>query len=324
VADEIRHNRCRPYLKETIQSGRATSVTKLTIGTKGEDERRYRLVLRRAVDAKHFEGLRRRATIMEVLHESGFAAGQYRVPAVLFVDKRDRLVIEQGMRGNCLSSVLSTASREAGAEVYAMSARWLATLHRKALHVTGTDETVAKELSRFESYRSNARRVNTSLSSSITRLIDLVKAGEERIFADSAGAMVQCHGDFQPQNILVGQDRSRDHTTLYVAAIDFGSSYAFPPTFDLAYFLAQFTYQFREKPRVLERYGEEDFVAEYLGEYRRKPSKAFREQIDLFRIRANLSIVNFLILVGKGESTDVMELMRESMRVTEKLTQDTE
>ncbi|MBD3314194.1 MAG: phosphotransferase [Chitinivibrionales bacterium] len=319
LAEEIRNNRCRPYIKETIRSGGDTSVTKLSIGTKGEDEKRYRLVLRRTTNGENFDNYMYRSEVMRAVHEHGFSIGRYRVPAVLYADKRERLVIEEGMRGTSLYTILSTASREAGIEVFGMSARWIALLHRKKIHVTGKQTTVDKERSRFEAYRDNSVRTNNPHKEQIVDSIDFVQSREESLFTHAVNQFVQCHGDFQPQNILIGQDRSHDHTTLFVAAIDFGSSYEFPPAFDVGYFLAQFKFQFKGQPHIAERYPEDEFVREYVAEYGREPSKEFWNRIDLFRIRGNLSIINYLILIGKGAGDDVADLVRDCAKLREKV-----
>ncbi|MBD3346619.1 MAG: phosphotransferase [Chitinivibrionales bacterium] len=313
IAEEIRHNRCRPYFKETIRSGRDTSVTKVTIGPKGEDERRYRLVLRKTADEKHFNGFLHRVQVMQTIHENGFDRGPYRIPAILKIDKREYLIIEEGMRGKCMYSMLSASSRESGAQVYRLAARWAASLHKKRLHVAGAGLSMNIEHARFDSYIDNARRTFSPFQKQIADLIAYVKEAEDMLFVGSPDRFVQCHGDYQPHNILVGQDKSRDFSTLYVAAIDFGSSYEFPPSFDIGFFLAHFSYQFRNRPDILEWYTDEEFKNEYYDEYGGIPCESFKLEIDLFRIRANLSIIDLLIHLGKGKSDELRVLVENSI-----------
>jgi aminoglycoside phosphotransferase (APT) family kinase protein len=75
----------------------------------------------------------------------------------------------------------------------------------------------------------------------------------KRIHSETGEGLVQNHGDFHPKNIIIGQDRGQDISTVFVSVIDFANTILFSPAFDVGYFVAQLRYQLREHPEVLER-----------------------------------------------------------------------
>ena len=52
---EIKKSRCRPFFKEIPKSGTNIIVTEITIGTKGDDESRNRIILKNITDDKKWE-----------------------------------------------------------------------------------------------------------------------------------------------------------------------------------------------------------------------------------------------------------------------------
>ena len=116
------------------------------------------------------------------------------------------------------------------------------------------------------------------------------------------------HGDYHPKNIIIGQDKQQDITTLFISVIDFGNSILFQRSFDMGYFLSQFESQFYAYPEILNYCKESDFLEVYIKESDGVPTD-FRGQVDLFKIRANLSIAAYLIKVGKGQSPEMEALI---------------
>ena len=80
LAAEIRHGRCRPFFKEIIRSGANAHVTEVTIGTKGADENRERIIIRELADARKWDAAERACRVMDAIADHGFVAGTFRVP----------------------------------------------------------------------------------------------------------------------------------------------------------------------------------------------------------------------------------------------------
>ncbi len=123
--------------------------------------------------------------------------------------------------------------------------------------------------------------------------------------------LVQGHGDYHPKNVMIGQDSQEQRETLFVAAIDFGSSLMLPPAFDVGSFLAQLRNQLFGQRELLERLPEAIFLDGYLDEGP-PVGEEFLWQVELFRARANLSIASFLIRVGMGDSEDLWRVLVEA------------
>ena len=130
IADEIVKGRCRPFLKEIPRSGANSRVTEVTIGAKGMDEIRERLVIRTIPGAYKWKTAERAFHIMEVISGHGFTCGPFRVPLPIDQDPESRTLIEQGMRGKSLYDKLLTASREDARLYVRMTAQWLASLYK--------------------------------------------------------------------------------------------------------------------------------------------------------------------------------------------------
>ena len=151
-------------------------------------------------------------------------------------------------------------------------------------------------------------RTNSPYLKKIGPVINLVKDKEEEIYSKARGSFILNHGDYHPKNIIIGQDRQQDITTLFISVIDLGNNILFPRSFDVGYFLSQFESQFYTYPEVLKYCRESDFIDTYI-----KESDVilpdFRAQVSLFKIRANLSIAAYLIKVGKGQTPEMEALV---------------
>jgi aminoglycoside phosphotransferase (APT) family kinase protein len=123
--------------------------------------------------------------------------------------------------------------------------------------------------------------------------------------------LVQGHGDYHLKNIYIGQDNLDKRETLYVAAIDFNSSFCLPPAFDLGTFLAQFRNQLLDYPEILQEIPEDVFLDTYISAARER-GNGFLNQVELFRARADLRIASFLIKVGLGESENLWRVLVEA------------
>lgn len=311
LAAEIRAGRCRPFLKEIPRAGGNIVVTAITLGSKGEDEYRQRLILKRVTDRKKWRQSAAALEVVSSLLERGFGEGLYRVPRIIEVDGQERIIIEEGQRGKLLFELLAAVSPPVGARYFRMAGRWLGRLHREKIRFGDAERTMKKERRRFQSYLNRFQNTGHPGRERMAKLLKFAAKREEELFARGADRFVQAHGDYHPKNIIIGQDRMQDIATLFISVIDFDNSLLFDPAFDVGGFLSQFSYQFRRFPRVLENCREEDFLAAYLGK-RKNAGKDFEERVRLFKLRANLSIANYLLKVGQGDSPDLDQLLAES------------
>jgi len=311
LAAEIRAGRCRPFLKEIPRAGGNTVVTAINLGAKGEDEYRQRLILRRVTSRKKWKQTGGALEVVAALLERGFGEGRYRVPKIIEVDEKEMIVIEEGQRGKLLFDLLPGVSPRVGGRYFRMAARWLGRLHRERLRIGKAERTRKKEERKFASYLERFRNAGHPGRESYRELLEWTRAGEQELLERGEARFVQVHGDYHPKNIIIGQDRMQDIATLFISVIDFDNSILFDPAFDVGAFLSQFRYQFRHHPRIRRYCREEDFLKAYLGK-RRDVADDFAERVRLFRVRANLSIANYLVKVGQGNSPDLDQLLADS------------
>jgi thiamine kinase-like enzyme len=310
VASEIRHGRCRPFYKEIPKAGGNMLVQEITLGTKGQDESRSRIILKRPKRLEKWVSLRDASRIASEVHDHGFSEGTFRVPRTFEINEEERLVIEEGQRGKSLFDVLVQVSEATGKSYFELAARWLGRLHAQRISFSSVNQTKAREKQRFASYEKAFERSGSPYLNQIHHLIATVKSFEEGLFTTSSDEFVLLHGDYHPKNIIIGQDKMQDISTLFISVIDFGNAMLFSPAFDVGYFLEQFQNQLRFYPRLIKAYRAEEFTALYLDEAHVPDRDEFLGRVNMFRIRAGLSIGTFLIRVGKGESEDMSELMK--------------
>ena len=313
LIEEIRRGRCRPLLKEIPRAGSNIVVTDITIGAKGEDEHRQRLVVKHHKTSRKWRQQRRAVRTIEALLERGFRTDTFRVPQILEVNDRERLVIEEGQRGKLLFDLLRTVNPTVADTYFALCAQWLAGMHGLRLEVLPPETTVKRERRRFVSYLDAFRRSHSPYLALATEALETIRAREEALFADAPARFVQNHGDFHPKNVIIGQDRGQDISTVFVSVIDFANATPFVPAFDVGYFCAQLRYQLREHPAVLERQSPEAFLEAYVAGG--TPGPSFADEVRFFEGRASMSIAAFLIKVGKGESPDMAGLMARTREI---------
>jgi hypothetical protein len=317
VASEIRHGRCRPFYKEIPKAGGNMLVQEITLGTKWDDEARSRIILKRPGKSEKWMPLRDTSLIVSQVHEHGFSGGTFRVPRIFEINEEERLVIEEGQRGKSLFDLLAKVSEATGKSYITLAAKWLARLHSQHIRMGSVQKTMTRERQRFASYEKSFEKSSSPYLSRARRLIDTVRSFEEALFEKSYADFVLVHGDYHPKNIIIGQDRMQDISTLFISVIDFGSAMLFSPAFDVGYFLEQFENQLRSHPRALDAYRREDFIAHYLEEASVPDRDEFLHRVNLFRIRAGLSIGAFLIKVGKGGSNDMDRLIERLIALLE-------
>lgn len=319
LAAEIRHGRCRPFLKEIPRSGAHALVTEVTIGTKGQDEQRERIIIRALDSDLRWRSAARAFNIMQALAEHGFADGPYRVPRPIDEDPADRTLIEQGLRGKSLFDKLVGAPEADWPGYVEMAARWLARLHSARISLTPADEFLQREEQRLARYQKRFCDTGHRHSQKALEIGERVLAEERALIAEGSALLVQGHGDFHPKNVFIGQDNQENRATQFVAAIDFESSLLLPPAFDVGCFLAQIRNQLFRHPAILAAVPDELFLQSYADESHVTIGERFTAQIELFRARTNLSIAAYLIKVGMGESDDLWRVLVEAERALTKL-----
>jgi aminoglycoside phosphotransferase (APT) family kinase protein len=191
---------------------------------------------------------------------------------------------------------------------FKLAAQWLARFHNKSIRQGDVESVIKKERRRFSSYLNSFVITKSPYLSQIEPIINMVKAKEEDIYLKRQDSFILNHGDYHPKNIIIGQDRQQDVTTLFISVIDFGNSILFPRSFDAGYFISQFESQFYAYPGILGSFREQDFIDNYIKDSD-DIDENFMEDVRFFKIRANLSIASYLIKVGKGQSPEMEALI---------------
>jgi 3',5'-nucleoside bisphosphate phosphatase len=108
--------------------------------------------------------------------------------------------------------------------------------------VTAADEFEQREEGRIRNYLSRFEKSTIAIPAGPGRLLKRSLLLNRTV---PAGTTVWCRDMviFIPRNVMIGQDSQENRDTLFVAAIDFGSSLMLPPAFDVGTFLAQYRNQ---------------------------------------------------------------------------------
>jgi thiamine kinase-like enzyme len=311
LAEELKKGRCRPFFKEIPRAGTNVRVDEITIGTKGSDETRERIIIKKFGADGKWQSAERAFRIMEEIAHHGFARGTYRVPRVIENDRENMVLIEQGLRGNSLFEKLIRSDMEDAKLFVQLSAQWLARLHNQKLKITPPEEFIGKEQERLVRYIERFEKIQHPHTGRARETMEAVRTAEVALCEKYPDQMVQGHGDYHPKNIYIGQDNLNRRETLYIAAIDFDSSFCLPPAFDVGTFLAQFRNQLLDYPEILQEIPEEVFLDTYMSTAEHM-TKGFMSEVELFRARADLSIASFLIKVGLGESENLWRVLVEA------------
>ncbi len=313
LAGDLKRGRCRPFFKEIPRSGTNVRVDEITIGTKGEDELRERIIIRKFEAGEEWQSAGRAFHIMEELARHGFDRGMYRVPRTIERDNENMILIEQGLRGNSLFERLIRSSIEDAKLFVQLSAHWLARLHSLALRISPVSEFLETEERRLARYVERFEKIQHPHTQRARETMEAVRKAEKTLYEGHPELLVQGHGDYHLKNIYVGQDNMNRRETLYIAAIDFGSSFCLPPAFDVGTYLAQFRNQLIGYPEILQRIPEEVFLDTYISAAPGS-GKDFLNQVELFRARSDLNIASFLIKMGLGESENLWRVLVEAER----------
>jgi 3',5'-nucleoside bisphosphate phosphatase len=313
LAEELKMGRCRPFFKEIPRAGSNVRVDEITIGTKGDDETRERIIIRKFERSGKWQSAQRAFYIMEEISRHGFERGTYRVPRMIEHDKENMILIEEGLRGNSLFERLIRSDMEDGKFFVQLSAQWLARLHNQRLRISPLGEFLEKEQGRLARYVEHFENVQHPHTRRARESMEAIRKAEIALIDKAPEQLVQGHGDYHPKNIYIGQDNLHKRETLYIAAIDFYSSYCLPPAFDVGTFLAQFRNQLLDYPEILQEIPEDIFLDAYLAAAK-EISRDFLNQVELFRARTDLNIASFLIGIGLGDSENLWRVLVEAER----------
>ncbi len=318
VATEIRNGRVRPFFKEIPKSGSDLTVTEITLGTKGEDEQRQRIIVKTIIDEKKWIKTKESAEFLKKIYDNGFNDLVYRVPRIIDINDKETTLIEEGQRGKNLFDSLLAVSPTVGRTYFVLAAKWLSRFHALNLQPLPASNVQSREKRKFTAYANSFKNTENSKLDEALKLLEFAEKYENDIFSTVTASFVWNHGDYHPKNIIIGHDRTNDPGTLFVSVIDFANSISFLPTFDIGCFLAQFASQFHNYPDVLMNFDEGTFLEAYFGDLKQAPA-GFMEQINFFKIRANLSIASYLIRIGKGESSGFHDLISRSTSLMQEL-----
>jgi 3',5'-nucleoside bisphosphate phosphatase len=307
LAAELRRGGCRPFFQEIPHSGSNIQLTELILGAPGSVGEK---IIIKELQAEKWANAERSFHIMAELHRLGFPAGPFRVPRPLARDAETRTLVEQGIRGVTLYDDLLPADPERARDTLDLVARWLARLHGMGLQITPPEEFLALEEALFSEFLAAFTASNHRQTRRAREVLEHILQVERRLYDGHPERLVQGHGDFNPKNILLGQDNGTDR---FAAAIDFDYSCCMPPALDVGKLLAQLRQQFFGHPEVLKSAPERIFLAAY-----RRAGGCGGDliplEVELFRARANLSIAYYLIQVGLGDGEDIWRVLVEADR----------
>jgi 3',5'-nucleoside bisphosphate phosphatase len=307
LAAELRGGRCRPYFQEIPHSGSNIQLTELTLGPPGGAGEK---IIVKELQAEKWVNADRSFHIIAELHRCGFPAGPFRVPRPLARDAESRTLVEQGIRGVSLYDELLQADPTRARHTVALAARWLARLHGMGLHITPPEEFLALEETLLGEFLAAFTAIDHRQSRRAREVLEHILQVERSLYRAHPERLVQGHGDFNPKNILFGQE---DETGRFAAAIDFDYSCCMPPALDVGTMLAQLRHQLFRHPQV----PTDEHEPLFLDAYRRAGGgrdPLFPVEVELFRARANLSIASYLIHVGLGSGEDIWRVLVEADR----------
>lgn len=309
LVSEIKAGRCRPYFKEIPRTGTTnTKITEVSIGPKSSSSRK-KIIVKNYDDVKAWkEGERTYQVVNEIL-KKGFYEGKFRIPKPLDKDRHNLSLMEEHVSGETLYESLLNAEPEEAKKCLRMAAGWLAKLHNLELKITPDDEYYGIEQDRLEYYLEGLREVDHPHTKRVEQIVSEVWKNENELLKSFPEELVQSHGDYHLKNIFIGRDEKNGKE--YVSAIDFDSSYQLPRAFDVGSFAAQYKNMFFDYPEVRRKAPLDIFIQEYIN-HSDKLNHDFDAQVNLYKARTNLSIIYYLVKVGKGDSENFWTILVDS------------
>ncbi|HJV33783.1 phosphotransferase [Geomonas sp.] len=313
LAQAIRSGHCRPYLK-AVAHGEERRVTQVTIGQQKPDQSRETLIIRTPAAGTAWDRAERAFHMMAALYGKGFAGGTFRVPQAIEKNAQSGTILEEGISGESLFDKLISSPTEEAEKYLRLSAQWLARLHLLRLSMTTAEEFLAEERRRMDRDLLRFTREKHPYARKVTDIVSTVERGEQELYHQDQDHWVQGHGDFHPQNIIIGHEESAPGDGIFVAAIDFERTQVLPPAYDVGWFLAQARSQFASHPKLVGGFLEETFLNAYREAAGELLDGDFWRQVELFRARANVSIATYLVMLELGDAGELWRVLVESER----------
>ncbi len=309
MAEEIKAGRCRPYFKEVPRTGTTNTVVReVTIGPKAAHKRK-KMIVKTYENAISWKNGQRTHHIVEALCEHGFDTGAYRVPKPLACSSRTLTSVEQRIKGPSLVQAMLDAKAEQAGQYLQDAASWLLKMHNARLEITPKNEYLQIEPNRLYGYLVPLIEVNHRHADRVRQIHDAVLQQETKLIRNRPDILVQAHGDFHPENIVLSHDR--DKAQDFIAVIDFGSSYQLPRAFDVGTFMAQYINMFFEHRQIQQNAPVDIFYETYLAGAD-DLTDDFARQVDLFKARTCLSILYYLHKVGMADSENFWRVLVEA------------
>jgi 3',5'-nucleoside bisphosphate phosphatase len=311
LVNEIKAGRCRPYFKEIPRTGTSdTKVTEITIGPK-TSETRETIITKTFTNFSAWKEGERTYYLTHEISKHGFAKGKYRIPRPLDKDEISFSVVEEHIPGETLYEKIVKADPEQAKEYLRMAAGWLAEFHNLNFKITPADEYLSIEKERLEYYLSKMYENNHEHTARAQQILDEVWKNEVELIKSRPESLVQGHGDYHLKNIIIGEDEGSNGE--YIAVIDFNSSYQLPKAFDVGTFIAQYKNMFFDNPEVYYKAPIELFYQEYIDKSNGL-EPGFGLQVQLYKARAYLSVIYYLVKVGKGNSENFWTILIDAER----------
>jgi 3',5'-nucleoside bisphosphate phosphatase len=220
-------------------------------------------------------------------------------------------LIEEAIPGITLFDKLQQCDDQSVIKYLKMTAGCLAELHNLRLRVTPEDEFFKIEKERLDYYMSIFYKEDHPHTERIQLISNEVFRIESEAIKNS-DFRYQGHGDFHLKNIYAAEDEITG--TEYLALIDFHSSYVMLPEFDAGTFLSQYRNMFFDNPEFLRNFLQRYSSEEYPEKLNQTPED-FYSNVQLYKARANLSILYYLVKVGKGNSENFWTVLVETERI---------
>jgi 3',5'-nucleoside bisphosphate phosphatase len=310
VVAELKSGRCRPYIEEIPHEGTTnTKITEIKIAP-GLKKNKIDLIVKSYQNTEEWKEGERTHYIISEIRKHGFNDGIYRIPKPLGKDETKLSLIEEAIPGITLFDKLQQCDDQSVIKYLKMTAGCLAELHNLRLRVTPEDEFLKIEKERLDYYMSIFYKEDHPHTERIQLISNEVFRIESEAIKNS-DFRYQGHGDFHLKNIYAAEDEITG--TEYLALIDFQSSYVILPEFDAGTFLSQYRNMFFDNPEFLRKFPAKIFFEEYSNKTFIKHQN-FLSNIQLYKARANLSILYYLAKVGKGNSENFWTVLVETER----------
>ncbi len=310
MMQEIKAGRCRPYFKEIPRTGTTrTNIIELTVGPKSS-ETRQKMIIKKYENLESWKSAERTHRVIEEIYRKGFKDnGIFRVPKPLGKDKRNLALIEERVGDETLYDALKKSDKETSHRLLEKTGQWLAKLHNLRLKATPEKEFLQIEPERLQYYLKDMIEQSHPFLHRVQQVHDVVLQNEMELVKQNSKLLIQSHGDFHLKNIYVGKYPGMEEH--YISAIDFGSSYRLPPSFDVGTFLAQYLNMFFNHPKVYLKVPVEIFLNAYVQRAKHQ-EKDFMAHVNVFKARACLSILYYLVKVGLGDSENFWRILIEA------------